>query len=197
MNRISPMASAPRSGHAFIAFLLMLLALAYPGAVRAQTPTVDAAFEYPLKAGFLLNFFKLIEWPASFAPNQKTYRLAIVDDERVLTLIANTLDQKRVGDRLIEVLSADPGDDLSGVHMVFIPRGSRVDPRELATQLAGKPVLIVGEGDDFVAAGGQVGLVLRGSNLRIQLNLDATRAVGLRPSAKLSTVAEIIRPKKP
>jgi hypothetical protein len=52
---------------------------------------------------------------------------------------------------------------------------------------------LVGEKEGFAVAGGEIGFVPRGDNLRYQVNLSAAQQAGLKLTARLANLAEIVR----
>ena len=55
-----------------------------------------------------------------------------------------------------------------------------------------KPVLLVGETEDFVAHGGTIGFVLVNKSVRFDINLGQAGQAGLKISSKLLTVARTV-----
>jgi hypothetical protein len=177
---------------------LQLAALGLCWALLTVPVRADGSLEYQVKAGFLFNFLKFTDWPPGFQPEAgKPYRVAVYGDRDVYETVAGALRGKRLHDSPIEVTAVGPDDDLSGYHLLFIPRRAGVPPAKLTGKLAGGAVLLVGEQEGFAAEGGVIGLVLRGDNVRFQVNLSAAEHAKLRLSGHLAALSEIVSPEHP
>ena len=56
---------------------------------------------------------------------------------------------------------------------------------------------MVGETEDYARSSGMIGFVMRGHNIRFQVNLSAAQQAGLKLSGRLASLAEIVRPAPP
>lgn len=150
--------------------------------------------EYKVKAGYLFNFAKFIEWPASaFASERAPLVVASIDDGTVLPVLNQVLQGKNVNGRAIEVKAVTTLAGASGAHILFVARTAKIDLGTLREQLGRSSTLVVGEIEGFVDKGGTIGFVKEGDNLRFQLNLDTAGAAGLKISSKLSSVARVVK----
>lgn len=178
---------------------LLLLAASAPAATAKS-------MEYQVKAGFLYNFAKFVEWPGAALPPGAPLRLGVVASEEVCAVIEQSLAGKTVGDRplLVERLSAtrlSDGSPLPNILYVHSDSLHEADAdgltlEDLVARIGARPVLLVGESAGFAGSGGMIGFVQRGENLRFQVNLASAHRAGLRLSARLSGLAEVINPGK-
>jgi len=153
--------------------------------------------DYQLKAGYLYNFAKFIEWPPPPLPDHDAFRVGVLGDGKACAIIAETLRGKSVGNHTIEVVLINAPADIATCRVVFIPRNAGISPAELRAHAPKAAVLLVGEKENFASDGGDIGFVPRGDNLRYQVNLVAAQTVGLRLSARLAGLAEIVRSSAP
>lgn len=169
--------------------LLWLLAFALGQAARGGPAEMAPRLEYQVKAGYLYNFLRFTEWPAASLPSGAPYRIGIVNDDATAKIIAESLHDKQVNERPIQVVSIPSDGSTMGCHLIFVPRTTTFT----ITQTPPPPVLLVGESDSFAAESGMIGFVLRGYSIRFQVNLDATRRAGLKLSGRLASLAEIVQ----
>jgi hypothetical protein len=168
-----------------------LLAGAFSG--RAQ----DAELEYKVKAGFLFNFAKFVEWPAtSFDSTNSPIVIGVMAEDAARPVLQQVLHGKVVNGRLLSVNPLQDTAGLSRCHVFFL--GRKVNDRfeDMLARSKGKPVLTVGETDQFAEKGGIIGFVKEDESFRLQLNLEAATQAGLKVSAKLSSVARIVKTKR-
>jgi hypothetical protein len=154
----------------------------------------DAALEYKVKAGYLFNFAKFVEWPASALPQgDSPLVIGVIDNGEALPAVQLVLEGKMVGQRplRIKAVSAEhPGKDL---HILFVTRAAKKSPESLRRALGDASILLVGESEEFAERGGTIGYQREGESIRIHLNLERAVAAGLKVSAKLSSVARVVK----
>ena len=158
--------------------------------------------EYQVKAGFLFNFAKFVEWPGGTQTGHSDLRLGIVAPDEIHELMAKALDGKVVGNRSIRVERISATDIETGAalpQIIFIHQDVQrlrqdlgFSQQQLFALAEKQPVLIVGESAGFATSGGIIGFVQRGENLRFQVNLAKAQRAGLKLSARLSGLAEIV-----
>lgn len=165
--------------------LLLGLALLLP----LPAPAEERAEEYELKAAFLLNFAKFVTWPD--LPSSTEVDVAIWGSDRTHGVMADALAGKRIGPHALSVRRFSP--DEPPPHILFVQAVREPIPAELRQRLASAHTLVVGESPDFAARYGVIGFVRRGANLRFQVNIEAADRAGLKISARLAQLAEIVR----
>jgi hypothetical protein len=166
--------------------------LCHMPAVAAPNETAPR-LEYQVKAGYLFNFLRFTEWPAEMQRVGTPLRVGVLEDAAAFNVIADTLRGKTLNERTIEVESLKTGDAFHGFHLVFVPRTAAPPPTNPTTE----GVLLVGETKDFALHNGMIGFVLRGYNIRFQVNLTAAHHAGLKLSGRLASLAEIVQAKAP
>jgi hypothetical protein len=175
--------------HRAAAWVVVVAGLA--GGVRG--PARAAPLEYQLKAGFLFNFAKFVEWPSlAFAKAQTPYSICVLgpdpfgEDLDVAVGEATLQGRRLVVRRLGDVKNA------GGCHILFV---SKADPRRLPAlfqALGNAPTLTVGEDDEFTRAGGCLRFFWQGNNIRFEINMQATERARLKVSAKLLNLARVV-----
>ncbi len=161
-------------------------------------PSVAAQESGPLedkvKAGYLFNFAKFIEWPDSaFSSPQAPLVVAVLNDAAALPVLQQVLRGKAVNGRPIEVKLVTTPAAGHGAHLLLVTRAAKVEPAVIHDQLVGSSTLLVGDTENFAEKGGMIGFFKDGESLRFQLNLEATTAAGLKVSSKLSSVARVVK----
>jgi hypothetical protein len=156
----------------------------------AQTSTV----EDQVKAAFLYNFAKFVDWPPqAFAGAGDPFAFCVAGDafggalEKVL--YAETLNGRRLVVRRIA-----PADNLQGCQIIYVP-SSESGRYPQVTTLGTAPILTVGETEDFINNGGMIRFVESGHRIQFQVNTEAAERASLKLSSKLLRLAEIVRPK--
>jgi hypothetical protein len=147
-----------------------------------------AAPEYQVKAAFLFNFARFVEWPQDAVATSDAFRICIVGDDPFGRLLDQAVLGKTVQDRRVEIVRPD---DVGAVrcHIAFFASsGGPALPRML-TSLGGRGILTVGETEDFTRAGGVIAMRVEESKVRFDVNVDAAQRAGLRVSSQLLKLA--------
>lgn len=170
--------------------LILLLAgsAALPRSVVAQAGSnVD---EYTLKAAFLFNFTRFVQWPeTAFDSPDSPFRICVLGTDPFGARL-DALTQRRVGERRIEIDRQREPAALRRCQITYV--GDAVPALISAEALNenGGPTLTVSSDARFARDGGMVALVTVGGRVRLHVNLDALRESPLQVSAKLLEVAE-------
>ncbi len=162
--------------------LAVLLALLLPAAGHAQ-------LEPRVKAAFLYNFTKYVEWPAGSFDNSNTIVIGIIGKDSLEGELERTLEGKTAGGRRLIVRHLKWGQDLSQCNVLFVPAGEMAGAAPLV-RLKGRPILTVGEAPGFARSTGIVNFVIESDQVRFEINAQAARAAGLMISSKLLSLGK-------
>lgn len=150
----------------------------------------DASLEYQVKAAFLLNFLKFVEWPQDGAQAVKAGAPLIVGvygENPFGAALESTFSGKTVDGHPVQLRYCNTEEEAGTCHLVFVSNGRKLTP--LLENLQSKNVLTVGESGDFVRAGGVIRFVIDDERVRFEISLAAADRARLRISAKLLQLA--------
>jgi len=180
------------------AMLCACLALAAGWMTKSPVLTAEEpqASEQQVKAVFLINFPKYVDWPAEvFAETNSPIVIAVPGETKVAEEIQKIISGRAVNGREI-TLRRVPSGDTSGVcHIVFISAAEQQRSPNLLGKLKGGGVLTVGESDDFLESGGIINLARRDRRIALEVNLTAAENARLKISSKLLNVASVVKGK--
>jgi hypothetical protein len=169
------------------AVAIVLIALAAQTASSAQSITPPA-----LRAAFLFNFAKFVEWPTD-QPDSGPLCLCVLDDVAVEESLAQLMDGAPLSGRSLTLVRSVRNRSLRGCHVLYI---GETDPERIATtvdDLRHAPVLTVGDGESFAKGGGMIGLFIEDGRMRFAINPDAAQRAGLKLSSRLLNLARIVK----
>jgi hypothetical protein len=152
--------------------------------LSARGSAQEVPLEYRVKAAFLYNFARFVDWPAAMASGPLTICLA--DRNPFGGALDATLRGERIGGR--EVVARVITAPSPGCHVLFVPEDASAAPYLRDRQA---PTLTVGESDDFIAMGGIVNFVREGGNVRFEIDAMAAERAGLRISSRLLRLARM------
>jgi hypothetical protein len=173
-----------------IRFLFLLLAGA--DVAGAQSQPVD---EYRVKAAFLYNFAKFVEWPAdSFKTPADPITICVLGNPFGGRL-EDTVNGKLIDDRRLVIRAIADSGEVQGCNILFVATEKRRSA-ELLARVKASPILTVGDCANFAAAGGVIGFKLESGKVRLEINVGAADRARLRISSKLLSLAEIVKEEK-
>jgi hypothetical protein len=156
--------------------------LASLGAVAQEPAHVER--EDQLRAGYLLNFIKFVDWPGR-GPDHWT--LCFAGGEGIRNAITAAQTARQPGTSAITLRALGKGDGVGGCQLLYIDADSlSIDP---PFDVTGQSLLTVGDARGFTRRGGVIELFAEGNRLRFNINLDNARRAGLRISSSLLQLA--------
>lgn len=149
------------------------------GACVAAPPT-----EYQLKAAFLLNFARYIEWPAQRLPASMPISICVLGRDPFADALTS-LDGRRAQGHDVRARTVNAIDRAADCHVLFV---SESEERRLVSILyatSGKSILTVSDIEGFADAGGAIGFVIEDERVRFDINYGTLQRDGLKASAQL------------
>jgi len=168
----------------------VLVRLYLPAAACAQGSDAQPS-EFQVKAAYLLNFARFVEWPATAFPSPDApLTICILGDDPFGSTLDRLLEGESVdGHRLaIQKLRRAPAPKTCQVLYVAANEG---EPAKLLRSLD-REILTVGEGENFLRDGGMLAFLLEGRRVRFSVNLPAATRADVKLSSKLLNVAKSV-----
>ena len=149
--------------------------------------------EYQVKAAFLFNFTKFVEWPeGSFEDPQAPIVVGIIGDDPFGDDLGRIIAGQKVQGRSLVIRRERWGDDLRRCHVLFISASEHERSARILGSVQSAGVLTVSDTEGFAEAGGVIEFVIEQNRVRFIVNLDAATQGRLRMSAKLLALARVI-----
>lgn len=179
----------PRSG----ARWLGAVALAVLSVFAAAQPADEAGkefTEYEVKAAFLINFAKYVEWPdKAFPESDSPFKIGVLGPNPFGDTLKRLASDQELDGRKITIKQSDNIEELIACHIVFLPgpdRKSTSTELEIFKEL---PVLTVGEQAGFAEQGGTVNFVLVETKVKFEINTASANRTDLKVSPRLLRLA--------
>ena len=168
--------SGARAGAPAVLALLLFL---------AGTPAFgQAASESQLKAAYLVNFLKYVEWPGPPA----TMTICLLGRTGLESHLA-PYEGRSINGRELRVRRVANREQATDCQELFVPESEEARAAEALAWVAGKPVLTVGEAEDFLAKGGGIVLVAAEGRIQFELSQDAVKRAGLKVDSPMLRLA--------
>jgi len=167
----------------------MLIVIVFCAPVLAQEPLP----EYQVKAAYLFNFLKFVEYPSeSFADPLAPIVIGVVGEDPFGNALPQVVIGKTVQGRDLVIHVYRTGEDLRGAHILFISASEKKRLPMILTSLRGSSVLTVSDIAGFLDAGGMIQFVNEDDRVRFAINMDATNRAKLKMSSKLLSLARAV-----
>lgn len=172
---------------------MLALGTSLTALLHAAEPDAADVFEYEVKANYLFNFGRFVEWPARTNGGVTKFVILIADDGKVFPLISATLAGKTVQGKPVEARRLNAVEDVKQCDILFVARSAEKRVEELLKAAGKAPVLTIGEMGGFATRGGCINFVHKGETIRFEVNLEVTEQAGLKISSKIAAMAIIVR----
>ena len=148
--------------------------------------------EYEIKAAFLLNFVRFVDWPADSQSAGRPVSVCVVGSDSVDDSF-KAIGGRRIRGRSIVYSRIRFPNEASACDVLFVADTEKARIPDLLPRVDGSHLLTVGETDRFVDVGGVIGFVYRKNELRFEVNLDAAQRAGIGIRSELLTLASDVR----
>jgi len=151
--------------------------------------------EYAVKAAFVYNFVKFVEWPQG--DPLKALTVCICGKSPIEGFLDEAVRGKLVHGLPIEgQRKPENTQNWDSCQVVFFGATSRASSQSILSQLKGRSVLTIGDSGGFAADGGMIGLVMEDDRARFEINLEAAAETRLKVSSKLAELGHVVRSRK-
>ena len=165
----------------------LLLAAITPPRLSAQQ---SGPLEYRVKAAYLLNFTRYVEWPSrAFAAPSDPLRVCVLGSDPFGEALEQTFAGRTAQGRRITVSRVEAAAQARDCHLVFISHDEWRRHPDVLAAVQSPGVLTVGEGSGFAESGGVLSFVPVQRTVRFAVNLDASNHARLRISSRMLELA--------
>jgi hypothetical protein len=170
-----------------VAALLQVISFA-----RSAVPA-DSLNEYQVKAAFLFNFAKFIDWPDdTYSSPQAPFAICVLGKDPFGPTLDESLAGKTMNDHPVTVLRLKERSAARHCQMVFISSTESPNYGVIFESLRGASVVLVGETEGFAASGGTIEFFLDQDHVRFAINPETARRANLKFSSRLLALAKIV-----
>lgn len=174
------------------------------GVVYAANPRIETyrtdRDEYSMKAAFLVHFVYYTEWPKdAFKHKDDPILVTVVGRDPFGTKLEDTFEGRELHGRRLEVkrIAALPEKLPLETHVAFCALRSAKERKAFLEAMHGRPVLTVGEFEDFAADGAAINFYLEKLKVRFEINRKPFERGELKVSSELLKLARLVEERKP
>ena len=178
-----------------------LVSAALAGGVSSQAAvrsSSDESLEYRIKAAYLINFTRYIDWPAeAFHTSTAPITICVLGTDPFGSLLDAALAGRTSQGRPLAGRRIRSAQEATGCQLVFVSRAAW-NPNEWPSREPVRPgVVTVGESEEFARRGGVIGFVIVNETVRFVVNREAQERAGLRISSRMLALAASVYGQEP
>lgn len=172
---------------AFTAFLAVAISLGVPGVCGQEGPS-----EYQVKAAFLFDFGKFIQWPdSSFWGSYAPFSICVLGQDPFGDALKD-LRGKFIGQHPVTVWRIKSADAGGQCQVLFVSASEKSHLDAIFRTLRGSNALLVGDTPGFAESGGAIEFTLQEKHVHFTINPDAMQRAELRANSQLLALAKIV-----
>jgi hypothetical protein len=167
-------------GTRVIALCALIISLGFNSLAQEQPS------EYQIKAAFLFNFAKFVEWPSQAFPQTNSPIVIGVLGKNVFgNELEKTIRDKRVNNRPFKFKNFASAVEATNCHILFISSSEKDNLAKIVGSLHNANVLTVSDTEGFIKAGGMINFTIEDTKIRFEISDEAAKKAGLQVSSKL------------
>lgn len=148
--------------------------------------------EYQVKAAFLYNFTRFIDWPTTaFRSPGSPFVIGIIGDDPFGGYITSIVKDEKVGTHPITLQRYQNIQEVTNCHLLFINTPATGRVKDIVSAIGRRSILTVSDMDNFTKYGGMVRFYKENNKIRFEVNVASSKSAQLEISSKLLTVARI------
>ncbi len=178
----------------FIVGLVMILIFCTAVSGASTTYAQQSIYrEYDIKAAYLFNFAKFVEWPSAvFADTSSPLILCILGKDPFNASL-DSIKGKTVRKRELFIKRVTRIEDINECHMLFISKSEEKHLSEIFKKINDMHILTVADLEGFAHRGGMINLITVRNKVHFEINVDAARRAELKISSKLLKLSKIVK----
>lgn len=145
--------------------------------------------EYEVKAAFIYNFAKFVEWPADTSDDNMT--LCILGQDPFGSALDN-INGKTVCGKTLMVKHINSVQNLDNADMLFISSSEKEHLGQLIEVVGDLSILTIADTEGYAEQGVIINFYLERKKVRFEINVEAAERSGLKLSSKLLNLAKIV-----
>jgi len=169
--------------------LSVTLIAVYSFTLNSDAQKVDTNAK--IKAVFIYNFTKYIEWPSDYQSGEFTIGI-LGENEALYQELTKMSKVKKVANQSFSIKKYDNLNEVKSPHILYIPEDSSSMLARAVSKLKGKSTLIVTEEPGLAKKGSSINFIVEGNRQKFELNKQTTKSHNLKIASTLENLAVIV-----
>jgi hypothetical protein len=161
-------------------------------ALCSRVGSASSPLDYQIKAVYLVRFAQFVEWPeAALGEPDAPIVIGVLGSNPFGGHLDELANGERLNGRQLTVQRFSKVDEIGSCHVLFVSASEQRQLRRILQRLKGRPILTVGDTEDFMRAGGMIQFVAEDAKVRFRVARESVEQSGLTLSSKLLRAAEL------
>lgn len=154
----------------------------------------SAQSEDQVKAAFLFNFVRYVEWPDEVFEDEGAHvKVCMLGAEAFGSVVTQTVSGKSVGDREVKVESIRSLDSARDCHLLYVGSTEQEKLVDMISALESAPVFTVSDAEGFAEGGAMANFFRADNKIRFEMNPGAAKKAKLKISSRLLRLAKVVK----
>lgn len=149
--------------------------------------------DYDVKAVYLYNFGRFVEWPAAAFAKSDLFTICILGDDPFGPALDATLSSETIAGKGVAAKRISSPQEALNCQILFLSSAEETRLSKIIESLDRGAVLTVSDIPRFSQRGGMIQFIPEGKKVRFEVNLTAVQRAGLNLSSELLKVATTVR----
>ncbi len=167
-----------------VIYLLLVILFASSGFTQRE------AEESNLKAAYIYNFTRFIEWDDDVFPNE--FKIGVIGNSQINKPLEEIARVHTINNKKIKIQYFKTATEIEKCNILFISKDVKTPLTEFLMNGALKKTLIISEKDTYGLKGACINFVIVDNKLKFEINTKSIHDAGLKISAQLLKLAIII-----
>lgn len=180
------------------AAIAILLLIGFCFELKTTTAQEDemlvASREYRIKAAYIYQFGRYVEWPEkAFFNANSPFVIGVINDDPIADNLEQIARIKKIQGRPIQIRKFSSAKEIRACHILYLSTFIPVETQaEILHKVSRQGVLTVGDASGFIEGGGTIQFVIKDNKVLVYVARKAAEQDGLTISAKLLQVANVV-----
>ncbi len=149
--------------------------------------------EYQIKAVYLYNFSKFVQWPAAASANNEPFSICVLGKDPFGPILDTILSGEAVEGKGFVAKRISRPQDAESCRILFVSGSEESHLKDVLAELHKMSVLTVSDIPRFSQRGGMIQFLIEEGKVRFEVNLTNATDAGLTLSSDLLKVAVAVR----
>jgi len=172
-------------------FIIICCALVFSVQLRPFYAGEREFNEYEVKAAFLVNFFKFVEWPSRAQDGGTTYNLCIYGSDP-FGQYTKIIDGTKVRGRTLDVKRVVSVRSVKECNILFVSSSERRRVNAVLDAVKGMDMLTVGDTEGYARSGIMVNFFMEAKRVKFEINLNAIKRTKINVSSQLLKLGKMV-----
>lgn len=154
-----------------------------------QGPKMDTNAK--IKAVFIYNFTKLIEWPSNYRTGDFTIAI-LGENPSLYTELSKMSKVKKVGNQPFTIKAINDPSEIGQAHIVYVPEDNNALVTKALSMVKSKSTLIITETPGYAKKGATINFIITGGRQKFELNKSTAQRHNLKVSSTLESIAVLV-----